>query len=108
MKSFGVMTGVTFGDILASEVFSEKVTFPFRALKSDMIVFLAMRLSFGHCNHVGYRYYRNHDAGDDAGWVAYDGISAKLRHIRVIKKKKPQSLKSPRLSCGRSSSPEQT
>ena len=76
MKSFGVMTGVTLGDILASEVFSEKVTFPFRALKSDMIVFLAMRLSFGHCNHEGYRYYRSQDAGDDTGRIAYDGIPA--------------------------------
>ena len=38
---FGAVVGVTFGDTLASEVFSEKETFPFRALKSDMIVFLA-------------------------------------------------------------------
>ena len=40
---FGDAVGVTFGDTLASDVFSEKVTFPFRALKSDMIVFLAIR-----------------------------------------------------------------
>ena len=38
----GAAAGVTFGSTLASESLSEKVTFPFRALKSDMIVFLAI------------------------------------------------------------------
>jgi hypothetical protein len=41
----GAAAGVTFVDIFASEPFSEKVTFPFRALKSDMIVFLATMLN---------------------------------------------------------------
>ncbi len=49
--------GVTLGDD----------TFPFRTLKSDMIVFLAMRLSLGHHNHKGYRNNRNQDTCDDVG-----------------------------------------
>ena len=42
LESFGLgvaVAGVTFGDTLTSDVFSEKVTFPFRALKSDMMFF---------------------------------------------------------------------
>ena len=35
----GTAVGLTLGGILASQLFPEKVTFPFRALKSDMTVF---------------------------------------------------------------------
>lgn len=55
------VAGVTFGDILISDVLSEKVTFPFKALKSDMIVFLAIPLSFGYHDHKGYGNNRNQD-----------------------------------------------
>ena len=88
----GNAAGVALGETLMSDVLSEKITFPFRPLKSDMIVFLAMCLSFGYRNHKGHSYSRNQntcdcqefgkegiqsifDAGDDAGRIAY-GISA--------------------------------
>ena len=40
------------------------------------------------------------DAGDDAGRVAYDGILAKLCHVRIIKRESLRVSKSPRLSGG--------
>ena len=54
-----------FGDTLTSDVFSEKVTFPFRALKSDMIVFFAMCLPFGYYDHKGHGNNGNQDTCDD-------------------------------------------
>ena len=68
LESFGLgvaVAGVTFGDILTSDVFSDKVTFPFRALKSDMIVFFAMCLSFGYHDHKGHGNNGNQDTCDD-------------------------------------------